>query len=207
MSVLGSIYSHLAKSPVLYRLHDCIFSLYIDKVCSQYTRGLSFANTFHINCADRPVGPDEIDLVSVAFNNEQVIDQQSRLLRKYLLDPFCYTVADNSSDPEKRRKVREQYLQVKKTDFRPVFSYRHFYDTGARNWRSIYSQINRDEIAAPRFETGRLREGEIRQSDTYEIIGDWIHTLNASNWMTVRQLLYNDVLCYNTRLRGDNHVK
>lgn len=47
-----------------------------------------------------------VDIVTVAFNNEMVIEQQERLLRKYLLDSFSYTVADNSPDPEKRHIIR-----------------------------------------------------------------------------------------------------
>jgi len=48
---------------------------------------------------------DQIDIVSIAYNNDKVIAHQIRLIRKYLVDPWCYTVADNSSDPHFRDSI------------------------------------------------------------------------------------------------------
>jgi hypothetical protein len=56
-------------------------------------------------------------------------------------------------------------------------------DTGGRNWETVYSQLDRSEFEEPSRRVGRLREGdEGAQSDNYEVIGDWLHTYNASHW-------------------------
>ncbi len=66
------------------------------------------------------------DLVSIAFNNPDVIREQYRLLRKHCSDPFVYTVADNSSQPEARAVIREfcreasiPYLSLPPSPFAP----------------------------------------------------------------------------------------
>jgi hypothetical protein len=51
--------------------------------------------------------PEAIDIATVAFNTPYVIEEQIRLLRKYLRDPFDYTVIDNSTDRGARAKIRE----------------------------------------------------------------------------------------------------
>ena len=48
-----------------------------------------------------------LDLVSVAFNNAGVIRHQHRLLRKNLQDRFQYTVADNSSNAQVKKQIRD----------------------------------------------------------------------------------------------------
>jgi hypothetical protein len=69
-----------------------------------------------------------------------------------------------------------------KLDFRPGPGV----DTGGRNWESLYSGLDRDQVEdAPRT-LKRLREGDGGpQSDHYEEIGDWLHTYNASHWLPV----------------------
>jgi hypothetical protein len=60
---------------------------------------IGFGKVQRRNCRNDPLDDHaRLDLVTVAFNNEHVIAEQIRLLRKNLKDPFCYTVADNSAD-------------------------------------------------------------------------------------------------------------
>jgi len=66
------------------------------------------------------------DLVSIAFNNPDVIREQYRLLRKHCSDPFVYTVADNSSQPAARvaicqfcREAAIPYLSLPPSPFTP----------------------------------------------------------------------------------------
>lgn len=76
----------------------------------QATRHLSvpLAQVDHVHCnAEKLDAPDLLDLVSVAFNNDRVIRHQHRLLTKNLQDRFHYTVADNSSDMQARKRIRE----------------------------------------------------------------------------------------------------
>ncbi|MGI6092250.1 MAG: hypothetical protein ACOYD5_04530, partial [Negativicutes bacterium] len=40
----------------------------------------------------------DIDIVTIAFNNDMVIKYQIELLEKYLKDNYYYTVIDNSID-------------------------------------------------------------------------------------------------------------
>lgn len=86
---------------------------------------LTFDKVLHINCDNKPLDDRyKLDLVTVAFNNDKVIAQQIRLLNKYLLDPYHYTIADNSPDPLKREKIMElckesdvPYIQLPKNPF------------------------------------------------------------------------------------------
>jgi len=77
-----------------------------------------FDRTFHINCNNHPVRTNVLDLVTVAFNYEYTIEQQYRLLNKDLADPFCYTVADNSTMPLKQQKILEVCRKAKIGYFR-----------------------------------------------------------------------------------------
>ncbi len=57
---------------------------------------LKFDTVFHFNCDNKPLSDkSRIDIITVAFNNDRVIAQQIRLLSKYILDPYYYTVIDN----------------------------------------------------------------------------------------------------------------
>jgi len=69
---------------------------------------VKFQNCFHINC-DNTELPDKniLDIVTVSLNNEAVIYYQIRFLKKNLLNPFFYTVVDNSTDPKHAKKILE----------------------------------------------------------------------------------------------------
>lgn len=68
----------------------------------------NFSSVPHINCENKELSDKNVlDIVAVSFNNEIVIKQQIRLLKSYMSDPYIYTVADNSSDPEKQKIIKQ----------------------------------------------------------------------------------------------------
>jgi hypothetical protein len=48
-----------------------------------------------------------VHIITVAYNNELLLPHQYRLLKKNIKDEFVFIVADNSSDPSKRRRIEE----------------------------------------------------------------------------------------------------
>jgi hypothetical protein len=47
----------------------------------------------------------KIDLITIAFNNVQVIDYQIQLIKKYVKDDYAHIIADNSNNPEIRKDI------------------------------------------------------------------------------------------------------
>lgn len=66
-------------------------------------------HTKHINCLARKVSnPEQIDIITVAFNNKQFIEYQIKLIRKCITDSnIHFIVADNSSSTKKRKEIYE----------------------------------------------------------------------------------------------------
>jgi hypothetical protein len=84
--------------------------------------------------------------------------------RWYLWPGFCFY---------SRARVRPGRL-----DFLPAPGL----DTGGGNWRRLYRTMDRSRVPAVEPSLERLREGGDKQSDMVERMGDWIHTINASEW-------------------------
>ena len=218
---------------------------------------------------------NELEIVTIAFNNDDVIRHQIKLIRKNLLDNYRYTVADNSTDPGKRARIfnickecdvpyiklkpysglspsvshgmalnwiYRNYIRVKKPHFfgfidhdifpvtphsiaaylkeSPVYGHMQqralkgrdiwylwagfcFFDydfvknrkldftptkgldTGGRNWKSLYSHLNKYKIKVPqhRYEKFLPNNNISKVRDFYEYIGDWVHVFDASNWL------------------------
>jgi hypothetical protein len=55
-------------------------------------------------------------------------------------------------------------------------------DTGGGNWRGLYRSIDRARVREVDATLEELREGGDKQTDMVERMGDWIHTINASEW-------------------------
>jgi hypothetical protein len=57
-------------------------------------------------------------------------------------------------------------------------------DTGGGNWANLFSKLDRSSIPLMKNEVMRVREGEGDnfQSDYFQLIGDWLHVINGSNW-------------------------
>lgn len=52
----------------------------------------------------------DIDIVTIAFNNDMVIKYQIELIKKNLGDNYCYTVVDNSNDNLVAEKIKKLCL-------------------------------------------------------------------------------------------------
>jgi hypothetical protein len=242
-----------------------------------------FSRVAHQRCSNARLGDrSHLDVVTIAFNNSEVVAHQIRLLRKNLKDPFHYTVADNSSDRtssgEIERVCTEEAVPYIRLPRAPVFSHpstshgwalnwtvtnylrprsaRYFgfldhdvfpirpttvvqqlskcpvwghiqhradrwylwpglcffdatripagrldfmpgpdLDTGGRNFEAVYSALA-ERFEPPKDIFEHLRKGDDLQSDFYQVIGDWLHTLNASHWKPVprRDHLVADLL-------------
>ncbi len=82
-----------------------IFETYIAFVQSLLYRH-KVQDTLHIHYSEQAPA-NGIDLISVAFNNIQVVQHQIRLVKKYIHDkPFTHIIVDNSSDPSKRKQIQ-----------------------------------------------------------------------------------------------------
>lgn len=57
------------------------------------------------NLQARPDGPRHVDLITIAFNNAELIRLQHRFVEKNFLDPHQQIIVDNSTKPEVRREI------------------------------------------------------------------------------------------------------
>ena len=71
--------------------------------------GIAGLNEYKRLAPTRPLGEGNkhIDLIVVAFNNPKFIEEQERLVRKYMTDPdYTYIVVDNSTNATARSTIR-----------------------------------------------------------------------------------------------------
>lgn len=69
-----------------------------------------FDQCFHFNCDTNslPEGNEQIDLITVAFNNLHVLKHHIYSFKKMISDTnYVHLIADNSSNPEKSREIEE----------------------------------------------------------------------------------------------------
>lgn len=66
-------------------------------------------HTKHINCDIPALEPEkQIDIITVAFNNEYLIEKQIKLIKEFITDEHVSLfIADNSSIPEKRKLIED----------------------------------------------------------------------------------------------------
>ena len=86
--------------------------------------------------------------------------------RWYLWSGFCF--------------FRRDYTKDKKINFMPVPGL----DTGGGNWSSLYADYPKDKITPLAISYENLRPGGNKQTDMVELIGAWLHTVNASEWVS-----------------------
>jgi len=77
------------------------------KIEYKHLLSTSFSNTEHFNCTNLPITLDIVDLVIIAFNNAEVIEYQIKLLKRFFKDKYFLTIADNSSNRQKRAEIKE----------------------------------------------------------------------------------------------------
>lgn len=51
-----------------------------------------------------------VDIITVAFNNLELIQYQTRFLRKFIQDPYCHIIVDNSTNSTIRQQIYEYCL-------------------------------------------------------------------------------------------------
>ena len=86
-----------------------------------------------------PIEEGELDVVTIAFNNPFVLEQQMLFMEKNLVGPYRHIVVDNSSDKKQRDKIRllceergVDYVSMPSNRLGLMgFSYSH---AGALNW-------------------------------------------------------------------------
>jgi hypothetical protein len=64
-----------------------------------------FSTIVSLNCTTKPLTEAKLDIVSVAFNNAELVARQIDLVRKFVKDDFFFTIADNSDDPQKSKLI------------------------------------------------------------------------------------------------------
>lgn len=88
--------------------------------------------------------------------------------RWYLWPGFCF--------------FARAHVKLDRLDFLPVEGL----DTGGGNWRTLYRGLDRARVPSVEATLESLRPGDDKQADMVERMGDWIHTINASEWKDAR---------------------
>lgn len=67
----------------------------------------SLRNCDKVNYEPSVASKDSVDIITIAFNNADVIAEQIRLIKKYIVnDSYCYMVVDNSTKKEKSEEIK-----------------------------------------------------------------------------------------------------
>lgn len=86
-------------------------------------------------------------------------------------------------------------IKNKKINFSTTIINNNQVDTGGANYNSIYKDLDINKLNFPDSKYINLREnGESLQSNTIQLIGNWLHSFNGSYWMEMapkEQLLYD----------------
>jgi hypothetical protein len=128
---------------------------------------------------DHDIFPVQMTGVTEILKKQRIYgDIQVRENKWYLWAGFCF--------------FEQAFLEGKDINFLPGDGL----DTGGMNWSVLYKTIDMSRLTIPKHEYGHLREGDCAQSDWYELIGDWVHTFNASGWLEVapKMHLVDDLL-------------
>lgn len=78
-----------------------------NKIIADKYYSIRFEQTDHVNCSLELENINKVDIITIAFNNSMVIKNQLLLIRKYLNEPYEYTVIDNSPDPKANAEIKE----------------------------------------------------------------------------------------------------
>jgi hypothetical protein len=60
-----------------------------------------------LNLALKPLSSKSVDIITVAFNNVELIRYQNQFLRKFLCDEYCHIIVDNSTDDNARLQLQQ----------------------------------------------------------------------------------------------------
>jgi hypothetical protein len=100
-------------------------------------------NTLYFNLdANKTSNTNQVDIITVAFNNAQLIRQQIRLVKKYITDKsYTHIIADNSSDLNQRQIIRKlcedeaiAYISLPKQWFNQIIRKPSYSHGASLNW-------------------------------------------------------------------------
>ncbi|MEN6627352.1 MAG: hypothetical protein ABFD69_14100 [Candidatus Sumerlaeia bacterium] len=129
---------------------------------------LSARPTAHFGFLDHDIYPVRRTSIVKNLSGRKVHGAlQVREQRWYLWAGFCFF---------ERPAVQDVELS-----FRPIEDL----DTGGRNFQTLYSRLQQSNLIFPAQQYHQLRDGDLKQADQFETLGDWIHTFNASQWIEV----------------------
>jgi len=102
------------------------------------------------------------------------IDIHDNFIRKELADWYLWPgYAFYNLDELKNYKVDFRTSNINKKDF----------DTGGRNWYSIYSKVPIDKFSFVSFDNIKIGDGNSWENNYVEIIDEsWLHLINGSYW-------------------------
>ena len=66
-----------------------------------------------VNVQNKKLKEPIIDMIVVSFNNDKIIEIQIDKLKEHVKDPFCLTIADNSTDKEYAGKIEKICIRKK----------------------------------------------------------------------------------------------
>lgn len=102
------------------------------------------------------------------------VDVHDNFIRKELADWYLWPgYAFYNLDELKKYKVDFRTSNINKKDF----------DTGGRNWYSIYSKVPIEEFSFVSFDKIKIGDGNSWENNYVEIIDEsWLHLINGSYW-------------------------
>lgn len=107
LKTIRPLYEYITNIPYLGHVVLSTMGIYNDLISYIYNRK-NFNNTVHSNCSNLLINNSyDLDLVTIAFNNEKLIENQINFLKKNILDKFLFTIADNSNDIEKSNLIKK----------------------------------------------------------------------------------------------------
>lgn len=99
-------------------------------------------NTVHFNININRAPDNHLDIISIAFNNIQVVKHQIRLIQKNIIDDnYSHIIVDNSSDLRKREIIKSlckkegiAYVSLPKQYFNRIIRKPSYSHGAAMNW-------------------------------------------------------------------------
>ncbi len=91
---------------------------------------------------------------------------QERVEKWYLWPGFCF--------------FDRQFLVDIRLNFSPQEG---LVDTGGMNYYNLYRHLDKTRLIFPNQDYRQIADSQIIQESSVELIGDWLHTFNASGWL------------------------
>lgn len=107
LKTIRPLYEYIKTKPYLAHVILSSMGIYNDLISYKYNRK-NFNKTIHRNCSNLLIDNTyDLDLVTIAFNNEKLIENQINFLKKNISDKFFFTVVDNSNNIDKSKSIQK----------------------------------------------------------------------------------------------------